>query len=163
MDQGQEEPHEEHREPEGPEDRAPAPSHPEGVTQPGKLVRLLGMTRHLLEEMHYDHLDQPARARVQTTHRESLRQLRGLLGNDNLSELDRLLAPFAPGESAEPTDPPPSATDLRLAEAQLYGWLEGLLKGLEADEAARQVGHQAEQMDRLQTQQPQPDEPHGYR
>lgn len=136
---------EEHRPGAGPEGPSPDSGR---ISEPAKLVRLMAMSHHLLEELHHDHLDSTARALVDSSHRESLRQIRALLPDDNRQELDRLLAPF---EQAGPA--PPSEADLRLAEAQLYGWLEGLLKGLETDEALRQTGEDMEELAGLQEHQ----------
>lgn len=135
-----------------------------GISDPAKLLRVIDMTRQMLDELHYDGLDEAARTLVHRNYSESLQQVRLLLPDGDRRELDQLLASLqadAMGPQAA-EDGPPSGIELRLAEAQLLGWLEGLLKGIETDEALRQVGVELEQA--LRRQPPPsslPDKGHG--
>lgn len=157
------EPDEDHA-PAAPEGEPAPPSGPGGitrVTEPGKLVRVMDMTRHVLQELQYDGLDQPARAAVRTNYRAVLQQVRNLLPEDDRREMDDLLAPLEAPTATSVDEPPPSGTELRLAEAQLLGWLEGLLQGMEANEAVRRTGSQLEQATRIRQAQERPDQPSG--
>lgn len=113
---------------------------PETVAQSPKLMRLMGLTRQMLDELHENGLDLAARTRAQTSHDEVLQQLRDLLPRENQRELDELLEPLKPGSR------PGSETALRLNEAQLLGWLEGFVQGIEADEAIREVASETERV-----------------
>lgn len=150
------------------------PAHASGeveqISEPAKLLRVIDTTRQLLAEIQHDGLDVPARQRVRTSYREALRQVRGLLPPTDRQELDQLLGPLETGAASAEVEEVPSTTHLRLAEAQLLGWLDGLLKGLEAEGAARQVQAEADQASETgrpqrQHQQwlPQPTEGGAYR
>lgn len=127
----------------------------EAVTEPAKLLRVIGMTQRLLDELHHDGFGPAARARANTAYEDSLYELHGLLSDDLRRELDRLAGPLRPGEA-------PSEAELRVAEAQLTGWLEGLMQGLQADRLAQQAGTQLAQSRQAE---PRPGPPHraGYR
>lgn len=143
----------------------------EQISEPAKLVRVIGMTRQLLDEMHHDGLDLPARERAHRNYREALHQIRGLLPPTDREELNQLLDPLENDAASAEVEEVPSGTALRLAEAQLLGWLDGLLKGLEAQEAARQAQSEADQATqakrtqrRHEPRRPRPEEQgHGYR
>ena len=111
----------------------PAGARPPGyVDQPNKVVRVTGMLRRLLEEARHDELGPGARARLRTIYETSLEELTETFSDDLRDELERLALPFD-----QPT--PPSEAELRVAQAQLVGWLDGLVRGIEAALKARQV------------------------
>lgn len=111
----------------------PAAPRPAGyVDQPNKVVRVTGMLRRLLEEARHDDLGPGARARLRTIYETSLEELTDTFSDDLRDELERLALPFD-----QPT--PPSEAELRVAQAQLVGWLDGLVRGIEAALRARQV------------------------
>jgi hypothetical protein len=111
----------------------PAGRRPPGyVDQPNKVVRVTGMLRRLLEEVRHDDLGSGARARLRTIYETSLEELTDTFSDDLRDELERLALPFE-----QPT--PPSEAELRVAQAQLVGWLDGLVRGIEAALRARQV------------------------
>lgn len=124
------------------------------MTQPARLVRLTSVARRVLDELHRDALDNAAQIRVDVSYQESLRQLHGLLSDDLRGELDRLVAPM------QTTEAPPAQADLRLAEAQLAGWLQGLLDALQAGAAARGM---AAPLAPARPQPTPPTDPRGYR
>jgi hypothetical protein len=115
------------------------------ITEPARLLRIIGLTRQVFEELRHDDqgLDEAARAQVQATRRTALADLRDMLPDASRDELDHLTGPLDAEHG--PDGPPPSGTQLRLAEAQLLGWLEGLLKGLEAHKAFTQIGDEVQQ------------------
>jgi hypothetical protein len=86
-------------------------------------------------------LDEKARARLTEIHRRSIEELETGLAPELVSELDRLALPFDEGET-------PSEPELRMAQAQLVGWLEGLFHGIQAALVAQQMAArmQLEQM-----------------
>jgi hypothetical protein len=118
---------------EGPGSPEPARRRPPGyVDQPNKVVRVTGMLRRLLEEARHDDLGAGARARLRTIYETSFEELTDTFSDDLRDELERLALPFD-----QPT--PPSEAELRVAQAQLVGWLDGLVRGIEAAVTARQA------------------------
>jgi hypothetical protein len=120
------------------------PSEPhEAVESPGKVLRIGSMIKQLLEEVRGADLDEPSRERLREIYETSVRELSGALSSDLQEELARLAHPF---------DSPsvPSGAELRVAKAQLVGWLEGLFHGIQATLFAQQVAarQQLEQMQR---------------
>ena len=112
------------------------------VTEPGRLIRIASMTRAMLEEARVAPLDDAGRQRLLGVYDLSLDQLRDSLS----SELqDELVAIFRPLESASASE-----SELRLAQAQLVGWLEGLFSGIQASLFSQQasVTAQLEEMRR---------------
>jgi hypothetical protein len=111
------------------------------IGQPAKVMRIGSMIKQLLEEVKSAPLDEKARARLTEIHRRSIEELESGLAPELVSELDRLALPFSEGET--PTEP-----ELRLAQAQLVGWLEGLFHGIQAALVAQQMAArlQLEQM-----------------
>jgi hypothetical protein len=106
---------------------APAPVADGGeraVTEPAKLMRIALMLRELQEEVRRADIDAAARDRLRVVHERALDQLRSVLSDDLQSELSDLTFPFEPGT---PTD-----SEIRVAQAQLIGWLEGLFQGIQA-------------------------------
>jgi hypothetical protein len=126
----------------------------ESVEQPAKLMRIGSMVKQLLDEVRASPLDERSRERLAEIYMQSVKELSGALSPDLQDELARLALPF----SETPTD-----AELRIAQAQLVGWLEGLFHGIQATLFAQQLAarQQLEQMRRLPPgQQPgQPDSP----
>ena len=122
------------------------------VAQPDKVMRVGSMIKQLLEEVRAAPLDEASRARLKAIHASSIRELEEGLAPDLRAELDRLALPFD-------DDHTPSDAELRIAQAQLVGWLEGLFHGIQATLFAQQMAarNQLEQMRRtLPSGQPQP-------
>ena len=103
--------------------REERPQARETVEHPTRLLRIATMIRELLELVRATPLDEPARARFGEIHERSVRELRELLSEDLREELDALV----PRLSELPTE-----GEVRVAQAQLAGWLEGLLHGIQA-------------------------------
>jgi hypothetical protein len=103
----------------------------EEVRQPAKVMRLGAMVTQLLDEFRYGPLDEASRSRVRQIYDGSIRELSSTLSPDLAHELDQMQLP----ESG----PAPSAAELRVAQAQLVGWLEGLLSGIQASILAQQA------------------------
>ncbi len=118
----------------------PAPPHEtllsDLVEQPAKVMRIGGMIRQLLEEVKAAPLDEASRARLRDIHLQSIKELEDGLAPELIDELERLSLPFD-GET-------PSESELRIAQAQLVGWLEGLFHGIQAALYAQQVQAQAQ-------------------
>jgi Protein of unknown function (DUF2587) len=106
------------------------------VEQPAKVMRLGSMVKQLLEEVRSAPLDEAGRARLAEIHRRSITELKEGLSEDLADELDRITLPF--GEEA------PSEPELRIAQAQLVGWLEGLFHGIQTAIVAQQMAAQAQ-------------------
>ncbi len=101
------------------------------------------MIRQLLDEVHNAELDEASRARLREIYEASVRELCDALSPDLREELDRLAFPFL-----QETGEVPSEAELRIAQAQLIGWLEGLFHGIQATLFAQQMAarQQLEQM-----------------
>jgi hypothetical protein len=108
-----------------------------GVEQPGKLLRIAMMVREMLEEVRRAPLDDGARENLATIHRRVIGELKGGLSDTLAEELDRLALPFVDNEV-------PSEAELRIAQAQLLGWLEGLFQGIQAAIATQQMSMAAQ-------------------
>ncbi|CAO5190588.1 Bacterial proteasome activator [Frankia sp. AiPs1] len=93
------------------------------VVQPDKVMRIGTMVKQLLEEVRAAPLDDASRIRLRDIQRSSIRELAGALAPEPRAELERLLQPF--DDSTVPSD-----AELRIAQAQLVGWLEGLFQGM---------------------------------
>ena len=104
----------------------------ETVAQPAKVMRVGSMIKQLLDEVRQAPLDEASRARLREIYETSVRELADGLSPDLRDELARLSSPFAP-------DTVPSEAELRVAQAQLVGWLEGLFHGIQATLFAQQV------------------------
>jgi Protein of unknown function (DUF2587) len=111
------------------------------VEQPAKVMRIGSMIKQLLEEVRAAPLDEAGRQRLTEIHRRSITELEGGLAPELREELDRLSLPFEVGHT-------PSEAELRIAQAQLVGWLEGLFHGIQAALMAQQMAArlQLEQM-----------------
>ena len=108
----------------------------ETVEQPAKVMRIGSMIKQLLDEVRQAPLDEASRARLKEIYETSVRELANVLSSDLREELDRLALPF---EDAAPTD-----AELRVAHAQLVGWLEGLFHGIQATLFAQQMAARAQ-------------------
>lgn len=119
---------------------AGADSSQESVQEPGRVMRIGAMIRQLLEEVRSADLDEAGRDRLREIYDQSVQELSGALSDDLAEELHRLASPFG--------DTPASAGELRVAQAQLVGWLEGLFHGIQATLFAQQAAarQQLEQM-----------------
>ncbi len=121
-------------------DEQAAGAHPSAlsdlVEQPAKVMRIGGMIRQLLEEVKSAPLDDASRARLREIHEQSIAELEDGLAPELVGELQRLSLPF---DAESPTD-----AELRIAQAQLVGWLEGLFHGIQAALYAQQVQAQAQ-------------------
>ncbi len=108
----------------------------EMVEQPAKVMRIGSMIRQLLEEVRAAPLDEKSRARLKEIHQSSIKELEDGLAPELVSELERLSLPF--------TDELPSEAELRVAQAQLVGWLEGLFHGIQTTLFAQQMAARAQ-------------------
>lgn len=109
----------------------------ETVSEPGKVMRIGSMIKQLLEEVRQAPLDEKSRARLRDVFDRSVSELASALSPDLEGELRSLALPFADGEV-------PSESELRIAQAQLVGWLEGLFHGIQATLFAQQMAAQAQ-------------------
>ena len=107
------------------------------VEQPAKVMRIGSMIKQLLEEVRSAPLDDAGRARLADVHARSIAELEDGLSDDLVEELHRLALPL----SVEPT---PSDAELRIAQAQLVGWLEGLFHGIQTTLFAQQMAARAQ-------------------
>jgi hypothetical protein len=114
----------------------------ESVEQPAKVMRIGSMVKQLLDEVRNAPLDEASRSRMREIYEQSVRELADALSPDLAAELDRMALPF--DESA------PSDAELRVAQAQLVGWLEGLFHGIQATLLAQQMAARA-QLDEMRT------------
>src|SRR5918999_2621182 len=103
----------------------------EGIEHPGKVMRIAAMARQLLEEVRQAQLDEASRTRMREIYETSVKELAEVLSPDLRDELQRLSLPFDQGA--------PSEAELRVAHAQLVGWLEGLFHGIQAMLFAQQM------------------------
>jgi hypothetical protein len=108
----------------------------ESVEQPAKVMRIGSMVKQLLDEVRAAGLDDASRTRLREIYEQSVRELAGALSPDLAAELDRMTLPF--DESI------PSEGELRVAQAQLVGWLEGLFHGIQATLLAQQMAARAQ-------------------
>ena len=150
MTEGQPEPRRERAEPKptmvvvGPEGRPIGaigvdPEQPAGdtdparlVEQPAKVMRIGSMIKQLLEEVREAPLDEASRVRLKEIHHRTIVELEDGLAPELHDELERLSLPFTDTET-------PSESELRIAQAQLVGWLEGLFHGIQAALVAQQM------------------------
>ncbi len=100
------------------------PDDGEGVTRPTKLIRIASMVRSMLDEVRRAPLDDAGRARLREIHEKSVHELESVLSPELQKELGEVVLPFSSDA--------PSESELRLAQAQLVGWLEGLFHGIQA-------------------------------
>ncbi|MBE1532535.1 bacterial proteasome activator family protein [Actinomadura algeriensis] len=109
----------------------------EMVEQPAKVMRIGGMIRQLLDEVKAAPLDEASRARLREIHKSSIKELEDGLAPELVEELERLSLPFTEGHV-------PSEAELRIAQAQLVGWLEGLFHGIQTTLFAQQMAARAQ-------------------
>ncbi len=122
----------------------PADEQPNSVTEPAKVMRIGSMVKQLLEEVRHAPLDEASRERLAEIYERSVVELSEALSPDLQQELQMLTLPFD-------EDIVPSEGELRVAQAQLVGWLEGLFHGIQATLFAQQIAarQQLEQLRQL--------------
>ena len=118
----------------------------EVVTEPTKLIRIASMTRAMLEEVRQAPLDKEGRKRLGEIHQQTLVELREVLSPELAQEFDEIFPPFDETST-------PSESVIRVAQAQLIGWLEGLFHGIQATLFSQQMAARA-QLAEMQQQQP---------
>jgi hypothetical protein len=102
----------------------------ETITEPAKLLRIASMVRELLEETRHASMDEPGRKRLVEIYHRSIDELGESVSQDLQDELQELVPPL---------DEVPSEAEMRVAQAQLVGWLEGLFHGIQAAMFAQQM------------------------
>jgi len=102
----------------------------ETITEPAKLLRIASMVRELLEETRHASMDQAGRKRLVEIYHRSVDELGDSVSQDLKDELQELVPPL---------DGVPSESEMRVAQAQLVGWLEGLFHGIQAAMFAQQM------------------------
>jgi proteasome activator-like protein len=107
------------------------------VEQPAKVMRIGTMIKQLLEEVRAAPLDDASRNRLKEIHASSIRELEQGLAPELRDELERITLPFTEGEI-------PSDAELRIAQAQLVGWLEGVFHGIQTALFAQQMAARAQ-------------------
>ena len=110
------------------------------VSEPSKLIRIASMTRAMLEEVRQASLDEAGRKRLVAIYDQSIDELREVLSDDLVEELDAVFLPITEV---------PSEAELRISQAQLVGWLEGLFHGIQASLISQQMAASA-QLDLMQ-------------
>jgi Protein of unknown function (DUF2587) len=111
----------------------------EMVEQPAKVMRIGSMIRQLLEEVRQAPLDEASRARLAQIHQRSIKELEDGLAPELIEELERLSLPFTDAQQSTPSE-----AELRVAHAQLVGWLEGLFHGIQTTLFAQQMAARAQ-------------------
>ncbi len=104
----------------------------ETIEQPSKVIRMGSMLGQLLEEVRNSEIDESGRERLKEIYELSVKELGSAVSSDLKAELARLARPFQEDEV-------PTGSELRVAKAQLVGWLEGLVQGIQATLYAQQV------------------------
>jgi hypothetical protein len=115
----------------------------ESVEQPAKVMRIGTMVKQLLDEVRVAPLDEAGRTRLKEIYETSVAELSKGLSPDLQEELARMTPPFGDGT--------PSSSELRIAQAQLVGWLEGLFHGIQAALMAQQMAARS-QLDQMRKQ-----------
>jgi Protein of unknown function (DUF2587) len=106
------------------------------ISQPAKVMRIGSMVKSLLDEARSAPLDEAGRTRLREIYETSISELSSALSPDLGSELARMAPPFSPDV--------PTESELRIAQAQLVGWLEGLFHGIQASLFAQQAAASAQ-------------------
>ncbi len=106
------------------------------VSEPSKLIRIASMTRAMLDEVREAPLDEAGRVRLLSIYDRSLDELKEVLSDDLVEELDAVFVPIG--------DVTPTEAELRVAQAQLIGWLEGLFHGIQASLISQQMAASAQ-------------------
>jgi hypothetical protein len=125
-------------EPVQPDQIEAAPAEDEGqppVSQPTKLIRIASMTRAMLDEVRQAPLDDDGRKRLAQVHQRSVEELREVLSKELLDEFDEIMVPL---------DETVTEAEIRIAQAQLIGWLEGLFHGIQASLWSQQMAAQSQ-------------------
>ncbi|GAB3872803.1 bacterial proteasome activator family protein [Terrabacter terrigena] len=122
------------------------------VEEPAKVMRIGSMIKQLLEEVRNAPLDEAGRRRLADIHHRSLEELKEGLAPELVEELDRIALPFR--------DDSPSDAELRIAQAQLVGWLEGLFHGIQTALVAQQMAAQ-QQLQQMRALPPGPGSSYG--
>jgi hypothetical protein len=125
------------------------------VNQPAKVMRIGNMIRQLLEEVRSAPLDEAGRVRLKEIHAASVKELESGLSPELVAELERITLPFSESEI-------PSESELRIAQAQLVGWLEGLFHGIQTALVAQQMAAHA-QLEQMRRALPQGTAPEAQR
>ena len=112
------------------------------ISEPGKVMRIGSMIRTLLDEVREAELDEASRDRMREIYEQSVAEISEALAPELRDELARLALPFSSDS--------PSEGELRVAQAQLVGWLEGLFHGIQAAVAAQQMMAQRQLMEMRQ-------------
>lgn len=107
----------------------------ERIAEPAKLLRIASMVRELLDETRQASMDEPGRARLADVYQRAVGELGDVLSEDLREELSGL---------APPLEGVPSESEIRVAQAQLVGWLEGLFHGIQAAMFAQQAAARAQ-------------------
>jgi Protein of unknown function (DUF2587) len=108
----------------------------ESVNEPARVLRIGSMVKTLLDEVRSAPLDEKSRVRLREIYEQSIHELSEGLSPDLVAELDRMALPF---DSDAPSD-----SELRIAQAQLVGWLEGLFQGIQASLMSQQMAARAQ-------------------
>ena len=132
----------------GPGDESPV----ETVEHPAKVMRIASMIKQLLEEVRHAPLDEAGRSRLREVYETSVVELASGMSPDLRDELARVTLPFADRDT-------PSEPELRIAQAQLVGWLDGLFHGIQATVFAQQMAARAELEGGRRGLPPGPDDP----
>ncbi len=118
------------------EDEAAKEENADYISQPAKVMRIGSMVKQLLDEARSAPLDEAGRTRLREIYETSVNELSGALSPDLATELSRMALPFGADV--------PSESELRIAQAQLVGWLEGLFHGIQASLFAQQAAAAAQ-------------------
>jgi hypothetical protein len=108
----------------------------ESVNEPARVLRIGSMVKQLLDEVRSAPLDEKSRVRLREIYEQSIHELSEGLSPDLVAELDRMALPF--------DSDAPSEAELRIAQAQLVGWLEGLFQGIQASLMSQQMAARAQ-------------------
>jgi hypothetical protein len=120
----------------GSRDEAGVERKTESVNEPARVLRIGSMVKQLLDEVRSAPLDEKSRVRLREIYEQSIHELSEGLSPDLVAELDRMALPF---DSDAPSD-----SELRIAQAQLVGWLEGLFQGIQASLMSQQMAARAQ-------------------
>lgn len=127
---------------------SPAEQHDlrEEIDEPARLIRIASAVQTMLHEVQTTELDEAARQRLTDIHNRAVEDLRGAVSEDLRAELEQL--------TLEPEEETPTGAELRVMQAQLSGWLQGLFHGIQASIATQQMAAQ-QQLARMRGQQEQ--------
>jgi len=124
------------------------------IESPAKIIRIGAMVKQMLEEVRNTSIDDAARDQLRRIYDSSIDELKDSLSEDLGDELEALTFDFTAGET-------PSEAELRMAQAQLVGWLEGLFHGIQATLVAQQMAAR-QQLEGMRAQLPEPPGPPGH-